>query len=173
VKVTIGDLVGPGFFSDWTPLVDPDGTASMPLVPPIPVVGLSTSAVETKIRQAYSDANLISRADVRVVRIEQANATLTGRGPLKAGDKVICHITDLEGPGIQSRLPQTITDNGQITLPHVGNLQIAGKSESEAATVIQDAYRNGNLISNAQVELVREPPKSVEPSPAGVVGGER
>jgi RNA polymerase sigma factor (sigma-70 family) len=173
LKVTIVDLVGPGMSSVWTPLVEPNGSIAMPLVPPIPVADSSISSTVDKIRQAYRDANLISHAEVKVERIEQANAPLTGRGPLKAGDKVICHIIDLQGPGIESKLPEIISQDGNINLPKLGNVSIKDESESQAASLIRDAYRNANLISNAQVEVVREQAKSVVPTPPPAPGGER
>jgi protein involved in polysaccharide export with SLBB domain len=159
--------------SIYTPLVDPSGTLAMPMILPIPVAGLSISDTEKKIGKAYIAANLPMYAKIHIERIERGVAPLTGRGALNSGDHVICHIADLDGPGLESRIPQTISTAGQISLPYVGNVQIQGKSESEAATAIADAYRNANLLSNAQVELVREQPKSILPRPAGVPGGER
>jgi len=173
LKVSISDLKGPGIWSTYTPLVDPDGTTSVPLIPPIPVQGLTTSAVVDKIRQGYSDAQLIRNASATVTRIEQANAPLTGRGPLKAGDKIVCRILDLQGPGIESKFHQTIPNDGKIALPHIDGIAIAGKLESEAAVAIDDAYRKANLISNAQVEVVREQPEAIAPNPQPAVGGER
>jgi protein involved in polysaccharide export with SLBB domain len=58
VEVTITDLVAPGVETTKRCRVSAAGTISLPLVPPIPVAGLTEAQVNDAVRYALRDLDL-------------------------------------------------------------------------------------------------------------------
>jgi polysaccharide export outer membrane protein len=62
-------------------------------------------------------------------------------------------ITDLVGPGIESVRQAHVTESGKISMPLVPQITAAGLTEAQLEQAIVAAYRDANLISNAQVSV--------------------
>jgi protein involved in polysaccharide export with SLBB domain len=73
--------------------------------------------------------------------------------PLGAGDVLQIEINDLVQPGTQSVPIRRISPTGNITLPLVGELRLAGLSEFEAAEAINAAFRDGDFIQDARASV--------------------
>jgi protein involved in polysaccharide export with SLBB domain len=62
-------------------------------------------------------------------------------------------ITDLVGPGIESVRQARVTESGKISMPLVPQITAVGLTEAQLEQAIVSAYRDANLISNAQVSV--------------------
>jgi protein involved in polysaccharide export with SLBB domain len=62
-------------------------------------------------------------------------------------------ITDLVGPGIESVRQVRVTESGKISMPLVPQITAAGLTEAQLEQAVVAAYRDANLISNAQVSV--------------------
>jgi protein involved in polysaccharide export with SLBB domain len=68
-------------------------------------------------------------------------------------DLLSISITDLVGPGIESVRQVRVTESGKISMPLVPQITAAGLTEAQLEQAIVAAYRDANLISNAQVSV--------------------
>ncbi len=68
-------------------------------------------------------------------------------------DLLSVSITDLVGPGIESVRQVRVTESGKISMPLVPQISAAGLTEAQLEQAIVAAYRDANLISNAQVSV--------------------
>lgn len=71
-----------------------------------------------------------------------------------AADALSISITDLVGPGVETVLPpRRVTETGFISLPYIGQVKASGLTEAQLEQAIAQAYRDANLIPNAQVTV--------------------
>lgn len=68
-------------------------------------------------------------------------------------DLVNISITDLVTPNVDTIRQIRVTESGMISLPLVGQIQAAGLTEAQLEKAIVNAYRQANLIQNAQVSV--------------------
>jgi polysaccharide export outer membrane protein len=68
-------------------------------------------------------------------------------------DLLSISITDLVGPGIESVRQARVTESGKISMPLVPQITAEGLTEAQLEQAIVAAYRDANLISNAQVSV--------------------
>ena len=68
-------------------------------------------------------------------------------------DLLTISITDLMGPGIETVKNVRVSESGNVSLPLIGQLHAEGLTEAQMETEIQRAYREANLIPNAQVSV--------------------
>jgi protein involved in polysaccharide export with SLBB domain len=68
-------------------------------------------------------------------------------------DLLSISITDLVGPGIESVRQARVTESGKISMPLVPPISASGLTEAQLEQAIVAAYRDANLISNAQVSV--------------------
>jgi protein involved in polysaccharide export with SLBB domain len=68
-------------------------------------------------------------------------------------DLVQITVSDLGGPGVETTKVARVSDSGNISLPYLNSLHAAGLTEIELEQAIIEAYRNANLIQNAQVSV--------------------
>ncbi|MDB5353813.1 MAG: putative polysaccharide export protein, partial [Phycisphaerales bacterium] len=66
-------------------------------------------------------------------------------------DLVSITLTDLAGPGKETLKTARVTETGLISLPYMGPLKAAGRTEAELEADIAQAYRNANLIAHMPV----------------------
>lgn len=69
-------------------------------------------------------------------------------------DLLSVSITDLVGPGVETVKQQRVSESGNISLPLIGQIRAEGLTEAELEKVVQQAYRDANLIQNAQVSVI-------------------
>lgn len=62
-------------------------------------------------------------------------------------------VSDLLGPGVETPRQERVTESGNVTLPSIGQVPAAGKTESQLEQDIVQAYRDAKLIENAQVTV--------------------
>jgi polysaccharide biosynthesis/export protein len=68
-------------------------------------------------------------------------------------DLLTVSITDLMGPGVETVKSVRVSESGNVSLPLVGQVRAQGMTEQQLETEIQRAYREANLIPNAQVSV--------------------
>ena len=68
-------------------------------------------------------------------------------------DLLSVSITDLMGPGVETVKSVRVSESGNVSLPLVGQVHAEGLTEAQMETEIQRAYREANLIPNAQVSV--------------------
>lgn len=68
-------------------------------------------------------------------------------------DLVSVAITDLVAPNVETVRSTRVSESGTISLPLVGQVKAAGLTEAELEKAIGKAYKDANLIENAQVSV--------------------
>src|SRR6188474_1237032 len=68
-------------------------------------------------------------------------------------DLLTISITDLMGPGVETLKSVRVSESGNVSLPLVGQVRAQGLTEQQLEGEIQRAYREANLIPNAQVSV--------------------
>lgn len=69
-------------------------------------------------------------------------------------DLISVSITDLVNTGVETVKTARVSESGNLSLPLIGQIHAAGLTEAELERVIVQAYRDANLIQNAQVSVV-------------------
>ena len=62
-------------------------------------------------------------------------------------------VSDLVGPGVETVKQARVSESGNISLPLVGQIRAEGLTEAQLEAEIQRAYREANLMPNAQVSV--------------------
>jgi polysaccharide export outer membrane protein len=97
--------------------------------------------------------------------------TTKGDYTVSKNDLLQISISDLGGPGAGETVKVTrVSDSGNISLPYINSLHAAGLTEIELEQAIVEAYRNANLIQNAQVSVSDVEPRGRTFSVIGAVG---
>jgi polysaccharide export outer membrane protein len=68
-------------------------------------------------------------------------------------DLISVGITDLVGMGIETVKTMRVSESGMISLPLIGQLQAEGYTEAQLEQAIAQAYRDRNIIKDAQVSV--------------------
>lgn len=113
-----------------------------PLVVPI-LKNLDTGIEET-------DERFVNASDVRPADL----VTVSKDYVIGKNDLIQISITDLVAPGVESQKVTRVSESGMITLPLIKQVQAAGLTEAQLEEAIVQAYRDANLIQNAQVSVV-------------------
>ncbi|MCP9861380.1 polysaccharide biosynthesis/export family protein [Cyanobium sp. Cruz-8H5] len=69
------------------------------------------------------------------------------------GDLLNVTISDLAGPGSETQRPIRVSDSGAVNIPLIDEIKAADLTETELQRAIRKAYRDGNLILDAQVTV--------------------
>ncbi len=70
-----------------------------------------------------------------------------------ANDVIQVTINDLVGPGLQSVETKRVSQNGKISLPMLGQIDVAGLTEAELELKVNDLYASKNLIVDARTSV--------------------
>src|SRR5688572_16554640 len=88
-------------------------------------------------------------SDVTAEDLQSANQDyVIGRN-----DLLSISISDLVGPGVETVKQARVSESGNVSLPLVGQVRAEGLTEAQLETEIQRAYRDANLMPNAQVSV--------------------
>lgn len=157
VEFTVHGLYGPGVATPLVVRVDEKGKVKLPMVDEVAVAGQTNDAAGPLIAKAYEDAQIMSRGgtSVTVAIVAVAAQMPIKPGPLAAGDTVRVTIFELTGPGQRTEVDAAVAPDGTITMPIAGKVKIAGATDADAARAIAKAYKDGRIISNPSVLLLR------------------
>lgn len=106
--------------------------------------------------------------DTLVVGIEQTDPVAVGARDVKPEDLIapteditirpndllLIEISDLIQPGAPKYEQKRVSESGRIKLPLIGELQVAGLTEAQASDLIDQMYRDADLIRNAKSSVV-------------------
>jgi polysaccharide export outer membrane protein len=112
-----------------------------PLV--LPILDRLDTGIEEPTEE-FADAGEIRPDDL----VADASDYVIGRN-----DLINVSITDLVGPGVETLKTTRVAESGKISLPLIGQLQAAGRTEADLEQDIIAAYRDAGLIQNAQVSV--------------------
>lgn len=112
-----------------------------PLV--LPILNSLETGIEEPV-DLFADAGEITAEDL----IANESDYVIGKN-----DLVNISVTDVQGLGVETVKSQRVSEKGFISLPLLGQLKAIGYSEAELEQVVQDAYRNANLIQNSTVSV--------------------
>jgi len=68
-------------------------------------------------------------------------------------DLLSVSITDLVAPGVETVKTARVSESGNISLPLIGQIRGEGMTENQLEEEIRKAYRDQNLMPNAQVSV--------------------
>jgi protein involved in polysaccharide export with SLBB domain len=80
--------------------------------------------------------------------VSNAEDYVVGRNDLLA-----ISITDLVAPGVETVKSARVSESGNISLPLIGQIRAEALTEAQLEAEIQRAYREANLMPNAQVSV--------------------
>jgi polysaccharide export outer membrane protein len=146
--ITVGtlSLVGIGLLTgcETKGLLDPTAVGRWekePLV--VPILNNLDAAVEE------ANPEFLNATDVR-----QADLTAPKTDYVIGPDDLLgVSITDLIAPGVETVKSTRVSTSGSISLPMVGQIKAAGLTEAELEKAVVQAYRDANIIQNAQVSV--------------------
>ena len=72
---------------------------------------------------------------------------------ISPNDFLLVSITDLLGPGQEQFKQVRVSESGNISLPYIKQIKAAGLSEGQLEEAIAQAYRDMDLVQNAQVSV--------------------
>ncbi len=72
---------------------------------------------------------------------------------IKVDDRLEVAIFDLQGPGIKTVVKQTVDKKGEIKLPYLNRVTAKGLTCEKLEAAIKKAYRDANLITDADVSV--------------------
>jgi protein involved in polysaccharide export with SLBB domain len=146
LRVSISDLQGPNVITTRLIRVDEEGSTRLPYLKAKKLAGLKTAAAEKQISRAYKDENVVPNAIVNVTRVEAGSRVKHKGGPIAEGDLVAIMIDELTGAGVSTTFKVNVGEDGEVAMPLVGVLNVAGKTEAQAEQVVAAAYRDQNLL---------------------------
>ncbi len=68
-----------------------------------------------------------------------------------SGDKLSISVNGLVGVGVVSVLTPVVNKDGEIKMPLIGQVKIDGLTSDQAQKEIARAYKDANVLTNAQV----------------------
>jgi polysaccharide export outer membrane protein len=86
------------------------------------------------------------------------------------GDLVNISVNDLVGLGVETTKQTRVSESGNVSMPLLGQIHAAGLTEDQLQKAIADAYKNGQIITNAQVSVTVAEARARTFSALGSVG---
>ncbi len=86
------------------------------------------------------------------------------------GDLVNVSVNDLVGLGVETTKQTRVSESGNISMPLLGQIHATGLTEDQLQKAIADAYKNGQIITNAQVSVTVIEARARTFSALGAVG---
>ncbi len=90
---------------------------------------------------------------------------------ISKNDLLLVSITDLLGPGIESFKQPRVSESGNISLPYIRQIRAEGLTEAQLEEAIATAYRDMQLVQNAQVSVQVQEARGRTFTMAGSVAG--
>jgi polysaccharide biosynthesis/export protein len=75
------------------------------------------------------------------------------------GDDILVSITDLVAPSVETVRQIRVSESGRISLPLIGQLNAQGMTEAQLEQTIVQAYRDADIIRDAQVSVQVQIPR--------------
>ena len=95
------------------------------------------------------DVQFYNATDVKPIDLD----VLSQDYKIGKGDLVTITVNDLVGIGVETTKQTRVSESGNISMPLLGQIKAEGLTEDDLQKAIADAYRNGQIITNAQVSV--------------------
>lgn len=112
-----------------------------PLV--VPILSSLDRSIDT------DDENFRQATNVRPEDLEPGTSDYA----IGRNDLVSISVTDLVAPNVETVRTNRVSESGMISMPLIGQVKAAGLTEAELEKAISKAYREANIIQNAQVSV--------------------
>jgi hypothetical protein len=92
-----------------------------------------------------------------------------GARRISSGESIALEFNDVNGPGAPTVATRSVSPSGEISLPYLASqIRAAGRTPAELAVVVNDEYREANIINRAWVEVTTQwQPEDAAPPPSG------
>ena len=140
--------------------VQGDGTIRVPLVADLNVGGKDAAGVAKVVADAFRAANIMSNAQITVRRLQVAGTGGPMPGPIAPFDLIRCAVFGM-APGESPVTVARVDSHGNVRVPLIPPLHVAGLTDGAASTALAEAYRKANLIAGgfgSVLLLERAPP---------------
>jgi protein involved in polysaccharide export with SLBB domain len=95
---------------------------------------------------------------VLIRRIESAVSADVTLGPIAAGDVLRLTVGELTEAWGESVKHVTVGAGGEVAVPLIGRVKVAGLTEAQATAAIVKAYRDRNVMNSALVTVLKVNP---------------
>jgi protein involved in polysaccharide export with SLBB domain len=158
--IGVAQLTPDGIETLKTVRVNAAGEVSLFYVGNQNIKGLSFTDAATKIADAYKEKRIVQQTLVSINRLATGEAR-----PLKPGDHVSIRIFELSGPAVWTHRILPISPAGNVGLPLIGQIKLAGLEEAAAEQTVLKHYIEAKILRDAQVSLLRlAPGENTEPT---------
>jgi len=110
----------------------------------VPILDNLDSGYSEDVDARFVNATPVRPSDLVPVETDYAIAS---------NDLLQISITDLVAPGVETYKTQRVTQSGSISLPYIGQVKALGLTEAQLEEAIAQAYKDKNIIQNAQVSV--------------------
>jgi polysaccharide export outer membrane protein len=86
------------------------------------------------------------------------------------GDLINISVNDLVGLGVETTKQTRVSESGNVSMPLLGQIKAVGLTEDELQKAIAQAYKDGQIITNAQVSVTVAEARARTFSALGAVG---
>jgi protein involved in polysaccharide export with SLBB domain len=141
---------------DFKIYVDDDGALNLPMMrSPLHVAGMTTNEATKAIMEAYRRGDKhTAHVDTSVTLLKVAVPTTGPSGPPMAiGDLLRISIAELSAPNSPFTCDVHIDDDGNLPLPLLSPLHVAGLSADQIVKAARTAYHKKQLIARADITV--------------------
>ena len=155
VECLVRGLTGPKADHGFTARVQADGTVGLPYLPPVAIGGLDRTTAASRIVEAYRAAHILSQAAVYLRLVQVGDTAGPAPSEIGSGDLVLCSVIGIAVEPEQAKAYISRVDaNGEVVMPLVLPVHVAGLTDTAAARTFDDAYRQANVLSSAGVTVL-------------------
>ena len=143
--------------------VQGDGSIRLVMVGPVAVGGLTRSAAEAAVVEAFRVKQIAAKPAVRIFRRQTGGSPGAPSGPIRAGDLLHVVVRDVVGPNTTSVVDRRVGESGELNLPLAGPLKVVGLTDPQVAELIVATYADRQIVAHAAVDVA-----TIETAPAGI-----
>jgi protein involved in polysaccharide export with SLBB domain len=158
IATFVAELTGPGEVCEFLAHVGNEGDVPLPYIGPVKVGGVDESEAAELIARKYRSAGVIGTPILWVVRLQTVAESDVKPGPIEKGDLLVCGIYELAGPRVWTEHAARVDQDGRVSWPLIGPVDVAGLSEAKAIAAVDKAYRDRNFFKNPVTTLWRARP---------------
>jgi polysaccharide biosynthesis/export protein len=111
--------------------------------------------------QEFYNATEVQPMDLEVVATDYK---------IGVGDLINISVNDLVGLGVETTKQTRVSESGNVSMPLLGQIKATGLTEDELQKAIAQAYKDGQIITNAQVSVTVAEARARTFSALGSVG---
>ena len=114
---------------------------------------IASNVVKTVVVAKESSTENVAGSDENQVVASTDQHEYSKLRTLKSGDNIIINLRSIPVP---AEIKEVIDGWGEVTIPHIGEVLLAGKTVSEAERLIESSYIDGGIFKKINVIVVAE-----------------